>query len=221
MTAGGPRVSAIVCVRNGARWIARALASIRAQRRPPDDIVVVDGRSTDGTAAIAAAPDVRIVIQPGTGLADARNAGIAAAAGDLLAFLDHDDRWTPDKLAIQLDLMDATGADHCVGHLRRVRIDGAPVAGPLGAPRLGRTPGTLLATRGAFDRIGGFDPALGMGCDMDWFIRAGDCGPPAAIASEIVLLKSIRADSLSADPAANRRAALAVLAGRRRRQASR
>ena len=221
MTRTTPRISAIVCVRNGAARIGRALESIRAQVRPPDEIVLVDGHSTDDTlaAALAAAP-VRVVAQPGIGLADARNAGIAAAAGDMIAFLDHDDRWTPDKLSIQMPLLSGTGsADAAVAHLRLVEDhDGATaLPGPRGDRRLGRTPGTLLARRVAFERIGGFDPALGMACDMDWFIRAADGGLPMAVAPEVLLLKSVRGDSLSADPAANRRAAMAALARRHRR----
>ena len=67
------RVTAIVCVRDGAARLARALASIRAQTLPPDEVLVVDGRSADGSAAIARAWGARLVTQAGSGLADARN----------------------------------------------------------------------------------------------------------------------------------------------------
>jgi len=221
VSATASRLSAIVCVRNGAARIGRALASIRDQIRPPDEIVLVDGHSTDDTLAVAlAVADVRVVVQPGAGLANARNAGIAAASGDLIAFLDHDDRWTPDKLAIQVPLLAGDEApDAAIGHLRLVEdVDGTtPLASPRGDPRLGRTPGTLLARRAAFTTVGGFDPTLGMGCDMDWFIRAADQGLAIAVLPDVLLLKSVRADSLSADPRENRRAAMAVLARRHRR----
>ncbi|MGE0715497.1 MAG: glycosyltransferase family A protein [Alphaproteobacteria bacterium] len=211
----GSGISAIVCVRDGARRIGRALASIRAQTIAVDEIVVVDGGSRDDTRAIAAAcPGVRVVGQPGTGLAGARNAGIDQARGELVAFLDHDDEWTPDKIAVQRALIARlTAPAFVVAHLHFVDDDGA--APQMGAPpRLGRTPGTLLAHKATFDAVGGFDGTLGMGCDMEWFARAAASGLATATATETLLRKTLRADALSADRARNRAAAFAVIARR-------
>ena len=211
------RVTAIVCVRDGAARLPRALASIRAQTQPPDEVLVVDGRSADGSAAIARAWGARVVTQAGSGLADARNLGLSLATGAGIAFLDHDDRWTPDKLARQgADLAAAHGPAHAVAHLRFVADDaaGTAVPGPRGQPRLGRTPGTLLAPRAVFERVGPFDPSLGMGCDMDWFARAEAAGIARVETPAVLLLKTLRGDALSADPARNRAAAFAVLARR-------
>ncbi|WP_374448095.1 glycosyltransferase family A protein [Stella sp.] len=210
------RITAVVCVRDGALRLPRALASIRAQARAPDEVLVIDGRSADGSAAIAAAWGARVVLQRGQGLADARNLALAEAHGDLVAFLDHDDRWTPDKLARQEAALAAPpAAAYAVAHLRFVADDAeaSAIAGPRGAPRLGRTPGTLLAHRRLLDRVGPFLPDLGMGCDMDWFARAAAVAEPA-VEPAVLLLKTLRADALSADPARNRTAAFAVVARR-------
>ncbi|BBK30820.1 glycosyl transferase family 2 [Stella humosa] len=212
-------ITAVVCVRDGALRLPRALASIRAQTRQPDEVLVVDGRSTDGTAEIARQWGARVVEQSGRGLADARNLALAEARGRLVAFLDHDDRWMPDKLARQAaDLAGPDETAYGVAHLRFVAddADGTPIDGPRGLPRLGRTPGTLVAPRALFDRVGPFDPTLGMGCDMDWFVRADAAGCRRVADPAVLLLKTLRADALSADPAVNRAAAFAVIARRLR-----
>ena len=200
-------------MRDGAARLPRALASIRAQTRPPEEVLVIDGRSSDESAAVAAAWGAHVVVQEGDGLADARNLGIASARSDLLAFLDHDDRWVPDKLARQASALERLpGPAYALAHLRFVTDEAGPVPGPRGLPRLGRTPGTLLVHRAILDRVGPFAAEFGMGCDMDWFARAAS--EPWVTDPEVLLLKTLRADALSADPGRNRAAAFAVVARR-------
>src|SRR5690606_38141885 len=101
-----PLVSVVMAVRNGERWLGAAMDSVVAQTHRPVEIVVVDGGSSDGTAALAARyPEARVVSQRGTGIADAYNQGIAEARGELVAFLSHDDLWRPEKLAKQVALL--------------------------------------------------------------------------------------------------------------------
>jgi glycosyltransferase involved in cell wall biosynthesis len=211
-----PIVSVIVAVRDGARFLAEALDSLRRQSRPPDEIIVVDGGSTDGTEAVArSVPGIRFMQQCGDGLGDARNSGIRAARGEVIGFLDHDDCWTPDKLETQLPLLAALPAPAgTIAYLRTVCASLPEVHPPrprLGEPQLGRTPGTLLAHRGVFERVGEFDTTLTVGTDMDWFARCADLGVPLAVASQVLLVKRIHPASLSADPAGNRRDAFSVL----------
>ncbi len=212
-------VTAVVCVRNGALRLGRALDSIRRQRRQPDEVLVVDGRSTDATADLARRWGARVIRQDGTGLADARNLALQRSRGEFVAFLDHDDRWTEDKLALQsAALHAAAGSAYAAAHLRFVADDeaGSAIPGLRGEARLGRTPGTLLARRSVFERVGPFAVELGIGCDMDWFARADLAGCRPIILAEVLLLKTLRADALSADPARNREAAFAVIARRLR-----
>jgi glycosyltransferase involved in cell wall biosynthesis len=86
-------ITAIVCAYNESRLLPACLYSLKAQTRPPDDILVINNASTDQTAAVArAVPGVRVVDEPRKGLVVARETARRAAATDVLAFLDADCR---------------------------------------------------------------------------------------------------------------------------------
>lgn len=105
MNASDPLVSVIVTSYNYGRFLSGAIQSALAQTYPNLEIVLVDDGSTDDTPAVAAnyADSVRYVRQANQGAARARNAGIAATRGPLVAFLDADDQWFPDKIARQVE----------------------------------------------------------------------------------------------------------------------
>ena len=93
-----PLVSVVVCSHNGARTIAQTLQGLERVAYPHFEVIVVDDGSTDGTAAIAETFDVRLIRTPNRGLGRARNVGLEAAAGEIVAYLD-DDAWPdPDWL---------------------------------------------------------------------------------------------------------------------------
>lgn len=94
------RVSAIITAFNGEPFIAAAIESVLGQTRPLDEIVVVDDGSTDRTPAIVeryCSRGVCLVRQENRGISEARNRGIAETTGNLIAFLDCDDLWAPEK----------------------------------------------------------------------------------------------------------------------------
>lgn len=99
------KISAIIPAFNAERTIARALHSVLAQTRPADEILVINDGSTDNTAdAVRAFGDrVRLITQANAGVSVARNTGIQSASGDWIAFLDADDEWLPEKLALQCE----------------------------------------------------------------------------------------------------------------------
>ncbi|HEX2022057.1 MAG TPA: glycosyltransferase [Candidatus Thermoplasmatota archaeon] len=103
-----PRVSVVCPAYNAERHVARAVDSALGQSFRDLEVVVVDDGSTDGTAGVLAGygEPVRVVRQENRGAYAARNAGLRAARGSLIAFLDADDRWMPDKLARQVALLD-------------------------------------------------------------------------------------------------------------------
>jgi glycosyltransferase involved in cell wall biosynthesis len=109
-----PLVSVVIPAYNRARYLPRALDCVLGQTCPPAEIIVVDDGSTDDTAAVLAAygDRVRCVRQANGGPSKARNTGIRHARHDLIAFLDADDWWTPDKLELQVPLL---ADDPCVG----------------------------------------------------------------------------------------------------------
>ena len=193
-----PLVSAIIPVHNGEPYLPAALRSIFTQDYRPLEVIVVDDGSTDGTAAVARSfPDVRFLTQPNRGVAVARNAGLDAAQGEFIAFLDQDDLWTPGKLTAQVtQLLEHPEVGYCVAHVRHFLESGTAAPRWLKPELLtqevpGLYPGNLVARRSAFARVGRFDSTYQMASDSDWYARAKDCGLPMAIHPETLLLKRI------------------------------
>lgn len=203
-------VSVIVIVRNGERHLQAALDSIANQTTAPEEVVVIDGASTDRSAAIAAAAGARVIAQHGTGIADARNQGIESAAARLIAFLDHDDLWEPTKLERQARAMIENPAlDYTLSQLRFEVLDGVacpPQIDPasLGVQITAGTPGALVARRDVFDRIGRFDRSLQLACDAEWFARARSAGLTTATIRGPGLIKRLHRSNASNDAALNR-----------------
>ena len=100
-------VSAVIPSYNSARYLAQAIGSVRAQRRPVDEIIVVDDRSSDDSARLAVSLGARCLSTgKNGGPARARNVGIEAARGDVIAFLDADDWWDPGHTEAVIGLLE-------------------------------------------------------------------------------------------------------------------
>ncbi|MDX2066536.1 MAG: glycosyltransferase [Fimbriimonadaceae bacterium] len=128
------RVTVAMAVFNGASHLAEALDAVLAQTYRDFDVLVLNDGSTDNSAEIAARYDVRLVTQANAGLGEARRRMVELATGDYVAFVDHDDFWTPEKLTEQMAVIDATDADlvHSDGWYRYE--DGREVARDLEIP---------------------------------------------------------------------------------------
>ena len=109
LTRAVPAVSVIIPAYNAADFIAEAVETVRAQTFRDYEIIVVDDGSSDGTADVVRrlGGEVRYHRQPNGGVASARNAGLELSRGDLVCFLDSDDLWLPEKLAMQTAFMAA------------------------------------------------------------------------------------------------------------------
>lgn len=199
-----PLVSVVMAVRNAARYLRESLDSVTAQTVGDVEIVLVDGRSTDDTAAIAASyPRVRFLQETGTGFASAWNDGIAAARGELIALLDSDDRWPPDKLAWQIEALRA--APDAMGAVGRVKYFLEPGEGmPFGfrpelleGDHVAYMPGALLGRRRLFDAVGPFGTEWTIASDIDWFARLKDLGCPLVVLPRVVIHKRVHASNLS------------------------
>lgn len=193
-----PMISVIIPVYNGERFLAEAIGSVLGQTLPPDEIIVVDDGSTDGTAAIATglastSPlPIRYVYQENRGPAAARNAGIKLAHGDFLAFLDADDLWVPEKQQWQMTLMAAEAGVDIVTGLTQQFLD--PVDASSGTSRrIVDHPysdphfQSKLFRAVLFDRIGLLDESLRLGEDIDWLVRAVQCGARIQQHNDIVV----------------------------------
>lgn len=174
-----PLVSVIVPVRNGVKFLADAIETIRSQAYKPLEIIVIDDGSTDGSAALAQSlgTDIRIFEQRQRGPAAARNTGIRAANGEILAFLDADDLWTPDKLRMQVGYLVENDLDIVTGYVQMLSLLGAD-ASPSHAPGKTRnTPyldvnlGAMICRKSVMERVGLFDETLSFAEDVDWYLR--------------------------------------------------
>ena len=225
MTTNNPLVSVILPVYNGERYLAEAIESVLAQTYRPVELIAVDDGSTDGTAEIAKSySDVRYLHQPNQGNGRARNAGLKAAQGDLIALLDADDLWLENKLHTQVE------------HLRQHPELGYVVCrmhpflepGTDWPPHLNRdhyqsdpplyTPSALLAWRWVFERVGMFDARYVHGNDSDWLFRARDADIPMAVVPRVLLRKRIHGQNLSHDTGLVTRELLQVLHSSLRRR---
>lgn len=102
-------MSALVCAYNGEEWIAETLQSILSQSEPPQETIVINDGSTDGTRALLADFEsrVRVIDQENRGVCAAANRAVCEASGDYVAFCGHDDIWEPAKLECQRDALSA------------------------------------------------------------------------------------------------------------------
>jgi glycosyltransferase involved in cell wall biosynthesis len=231
MTTGlqGERLSVIMAVWNGERYIREALDSLLAQSRPAEEIVVVDDGSTDRTPEILAAygPALRVVRQENAGSFAAINRGIAACTGTLLTFLDHDDLCTPSSLACRREYLEAH--PELDGVFGLVEQFVSPELGPEVARRyrlvLGPRPVELLVAlmvrRQAFDRVGPLDASRRTKSNIDWISRSRHEGLRLATLPELVARRRVHTSniSLQATHAGNTDLLAVVRAHHRRRQA--
>jgi glycosyltransferase involved in cell wall biosynthesis len=200
-------ISVIIATRDAERYLEGTLRSVAAQTLPPNEIVIVDGSSTDGTEAIARSfALVRFVAQEGQGLTEAWNQGIAASSGDLVAPLDSDDLWAPEKLARQTAFLAAHPEVECVASRLTFFLEPGEALPPGFRPELlegshpGWVPGNLLIRRSLFDRIGLFDPRLEIAADVDWVVRMRERGARVGMVGEVLLHKRVHAGNLSLGP---------------------
>jgi len=188
-----PAVSVVVPTRNRARYLEVALRSLTEQEgEVRHEVVVVDDRCTDETPEVAARAGVRCVGSgPGGGLNAARNAGVDATTGQLVAFVD-DDVWAPPSWLAAL----AAGAGKhpeadVFGGPIRARLEGQAPRGcgretaPITTLDLGGEDheaqmvwgANFAVRRAAFERFGRFDDALGgHGDEEDWLLALGAAG---------------------------------------------
>lgn len=211
-----PLVSVIIPALNAGATLGRALDSVAAQTYPQWEAIVIDDGSSDDTAALVerrADPRCRLIRRfMRGGPSRARNDGIEAARGEVIALLDADDEWLPRKLARQVAaLQQNPAAALVVCDMQAVHEDGragssifarqAPSAGGeawkalLASSFIGTS--AVLAPRGLLQELGGFDPDLAVGEDQDLFIRLALRGD-VVVLPEALAIYHYRQESYSA-----------------------
>jgi glycosyltransferase involved in cell wall biosynthesis len=198
-----PTIGVFIPARDAASYLAGALRSVVGQDPRPDDVVVVDDGSRDGTAAIAErwGPPVRCLRREGRGPAAARNAGLAALDTDLVASIDADDLWTADSLEMRVAaLVDDPTLDAVFGHVEAFTDDLTPtevarVEIPAG-PQPGWLLGTMLARRDVFDRFGLLPEARRGGDMIEWLLHARRAGARFGMLPDVFLRRRIHGANL-------------------------
>jgi glycosyltransferase involved in cell wall biosynthesis len=181
-----PLVSAVIPARDAAAFVRDAIESVLNQSYANLECVVVDDGSVDETPAIASSYGKRVTLVSGdaSGPASARNQGAAAAKGALLAFLDADDEWEPERTTRMVEVLRETGAEAALCATRRVGDEDSvtrltPV--PPTVESLLTWQGTvvspssnLLIERVAFEAMGGFHPRLSTAADWELLVRLAE-----------------------------------------------
>lgn len=198
----GPLVSVVVPYYDSAAYLGEAVESALGQTYAPIELVLVDDGSTDASPEVASRYEGRAVLlhQANAGAGPARNAGISATRGELVAFLDADDLWEPDKIARQVaTLSDDPGLDAVMTMVREFlspELD--PATAPLSpapTPLVGAIPSALLVRRAALERVGPFS-ASPTGQWADWFTRFTDHGLRAVTLDDVLVHRRLHLTNL-------------------------
>lgn len=187
-------VSVVIPAFNAERYLGQALESVFAQTCAPLEVIVVDDGSTDATLEVAAQFAVRVLPQAHAGITASRNAGLQAAHGTWLTFLDADDLWLPTKLERQLEVLNRAPEVELVSCRVEQFGDGT------GFERFpaGDHIGCWLVARGSFDRLGLF-PAFDTGDWMMWLTRARARGLREARVDEVLYRRRLHAFNYGRD----------------------
>ncbi len=185
MTITLPQVSVVAPTFNRREVLPRALDSVVAQTSGDWELIVVDDGSTDGTAEMVEQdyPDIHLVVQENRGVSAARNAGIAQARGEWIAFLDSDDAWLPEKLERQMKALEAQSG-HRLCHTEEIwirngqRVNPATKYAKSGGhiyqkclPLCVISPSSVVMRRDLLEETGGFDESLEVCEDYDLWLR--------------------------------------------------
>lgn len=198
--------------------VAEAIGSILCQTREVLEIIVVDDGSADDTAEIIIGmgiDNLRLIQQNNTGPAAARNMGLTHIRGDIVAFLDADDLWLPDKLERQLQLIlgepdagivigNTSGfGEACGDRGKRFQTEWGS--------RQFLQLGSMLVRKTVFEEIGVFDAELQFAEDVDWYLRAREKGIKIVEHDDTVLKYRRHANNMTNDTSSRDRGFVGAL----------
>jgi glycosyltransferase involved in cell wall biosynthesis len=188
------QLSVIIPIYNTAKFLQEAVAS--ASRA--NEIILVDDASTDATPALTnelvqRAENIRLVrLEQNVGPGPARNVGLNHASGELIAFLDADDRYAPDGLELMCEqLLANPTADLIMGRVQALKSRHSSSASELfeltgGSVRIFQL-GSCVIRKSMLERTGAFDPKYHHGEDIDWFFRAQEARARFELLEQVVL----------------------------------
>jgi len=202
-------ITTIIPVKNGARFIADALASIEQQNIPVTEILVVDDGSTDTTIEIVSSiarknPAIKILEGPGKGPGPARNVALAIANGEILSFLDADDLWPANKLERQIGrLNNNPHVDVVSGFVRYFNKQAKGKLEPASDSRINDIfhvhLGAAVFRRSVFEKLGHFEESMLYSEDVDLILRIRGADIPMIILRDITLYYRRHPDAMTTE----------------------
>jgi glycosyltransferase involved in cell wall biosynthesis len=210
-----PLVSVIIPARNAARYLREAIDSALAQTYHPVEIICINDGSTDATGSILSGYGDRIRVIENTkptGVSAARNRGIAIAKGEWIAFLDADDIWDSDKLAVQLK-DEETGADVIHSDFRKIDVNGDVMVksawnGKQKKAQLFRDLlsgnrlllSSVVVKKSALNSVGLFDTAFSHWEDYELWVRLAATGHHLCYVDRVLVSYRLHGNNASLDP---------------------
>ena len=204
-----PRVSIIIPVFNRLELLERALESLQKQSFQDFEVIVVDDHSTDDIFSVTKKYNVRYFKTIGKGVSAARNTGIRSSDSELLAFLDSDDEWLPNKLELQMQYLTANPHSSIV-HTNELWIrNGQPVKQNTKHQKMGGrifsqctelcliAPSSVLIRRTLFNKVGLFDESFPVCEDFDLWLRITSEEDIGFISEPLVIKHGGHQDQLS------------------------
>ena len=208
--AENPLVSVVIPTYNRGWCLNEAVDSVLAQSYARYELIVVDDGSTDDTGKrLSRYHDITVITQPNRGVSAARNRGIASSQGDLIAFLDSDDFWLPEKLTIQVAFFQANpealvcqtqetwirNGRQIYPKNRHLKPSGSFFERSLGLCLV--SPSAVMLRQSLFETVGVFDEGLPACEDYDLWLRVGAGIPIFLIDKALVVKRGGHADQLS------------------------
>lgn len=223
--ASTPLVSVVIPAYNCGAYVAAAIRSVLEQDYANKEVIVINDGSTDDTGVVLQQFGAQILVidQANAGVAAARNAGMKAARGDLIALLDADDVWLPGKLTRQVQYLQAHSeicAVYCAWRVWRPEANGEFVMPHISSSERDRDgidaadsgwlynrllldsiihTTTLLMRRESMQRVGDFNHELRRGQDYDYWLRLSRIGPIHKL-NAVLSLYRIHTESISHRP---------------------
>lgn len=203
MSVTTPLISVIIPLYNDALYIQEAITSVLSQGIENLEVIVIDDGSTDNFEEKINDfndPRVRLIKQPNSGAAEARNNGIRNANGEFIAFLDADDTWATNKLKLQLEVLINRNDVHMVfGQVKEFydsSINGHADLQKGVKTFVGYSPIVLLVSKSNFLKVGEFQSKWKVAEFIDWYDRAKHLGLTEIILPDVLAFRRIHAGNL-------------------------
>lgn len=192
-------VSVILAVYNGEKYLAETIESVLSQTYSPIEFIIINDGSEDSTASIIKqySGKIRYHHQANQGQPAAMNKGISMATGSYLAFIDADDLYTPDKIALHVACLEENqSVDMVFGYAEHFFTPelNAEIRKKLICPTnvmRGYLASGGLFRRSTFDRVGEFAVGQCIGAFIDWYMRSNELGLKNMFTPHKVLMRRI------------------------------